>query len=321
MAISTGKTHLAGILPVLLLFLCITDRAFSQEKPYDLLLDKNTPGMENNANHSVEICAITQESGKTFFLFPPGDLYPYYIADPYQIGFALKAQDFITTGIPDTGDRRFYLRAGGNIGVFRYQPAGQVDRGWQLNIRAGIDGQFDNANSQDNIGWNGNYGLVVSMKPAADWAFRFGLLHVSSHLGDEYILRTGATRIGYTREEYAGSVSWAINKHWRTYAEGGWAYHMGNKVLMEPARLQAGLEYENPKSLWKDILGWYAALDVQTWEERDWQVDIAAQTGLLLHSAGRKVRLGIEYYDGRSTLGEFFQYDEKYISLGIWMDI
>lgn len=321
MALPRGKTHLADILPVLLLFLCSTDRAFSQEKPYDLSADKNPPGIENNANHSVAICAITQESGKTFFLFPPGDLYPYYVADPYQIGFAFKVQNFMTSSIPGVGDSRFYLRTGGNIGVIRYQPPDQGDRGWQLNIKAGFDGQFDNTNSQDNVGWNGNYGLVVSMKPFADWAFRFGALHVSSHIGDEYILRTGQPRIGYTREEFAGSASWEMNKQWRVYGEGGWAYHVGNKTLMEPARLQAGLEYESDKNLWRDILGWYTAVDVSSWEERDWQIDIAAHVGLLLHSAGRKVRFGVEYYDGRSPIGEFFQYDEKYICLGIWMDI
>lgn len=316
------KTHFVCSLLFFLISLFIIPSAFSQEEDYDLSMEGKKPETESNPNHSVELCSITDESGKTFFLFPPSDLYPYYLADPYQVGFAVKVQNFTTSGIPHAGDSRFYLRAGGNIGVFRYQPAGETDRGWQLSIRAGIDGQFDNSNSQDNIGWNGNYGLVVSMKPSSDWAFRLGLLHVSSHIGDEYILRNpGTTRINYTREEFAASASWSINELWRLYAEGGWAHSMGNETIMEPLRFQAGIEFEHNKSLWKDILGWYAAVDTQTWEERDWNVDITAQAGLVLHSAGRKVRLGVEYYDGRSTLGEFFQYDERHVSIGLWMDI
>ena len=47
------------------------------------------------------------------------------------------------------------------------------------------------------------------------------------------------------------------------------------------------------------------------------------QLGLLLRAKGivRDYRLAVEYYNGRSQIGEFFQDDETYVAFGIWIDI
>jgi hypothetical protein len=45
--------------------------------------------------------------------------------------------------------------------------------------------------------------------------------------------------------------------------------------------------------------------------------------GLMLRTKQlvRDYRLAVEYYEGRSQIGEFFQDDETYLSFGIWIDI
>lgn len=260
-------------------------------------------------------------SAQTIIMFPQGDLYPQYTADPHRLGFGIQWLSFSKTEIAESSNSRMSLKAGGRFGLLRIHPPGQADRGWQLGIEGGFDTQFDIKHSSDNIGWDGNYGLLVTAAPSRSLALKFGVLHTSGHVGDEYAERTGRRRIDYTRHELAAGMSWTINERWRTYAEAGWGYYLRNEDLQEPGRIQFGLEFEVAASLWKRRLGWYVALDTSAMEERDWNFDTAVQLGLVFRSGCRVWRLGIEHYDGRPTMSEFFQDDERHIALGFWLDV
>ena len=277
-----------------------------------------------NATKSVvpdDIPSFELDSGRTILFFPPGDLYPPYIADPHRPATALMLITVPKSRIPESGSSRTGLKAGGRFGIVRVHPPGEMDRGWQLSLEGGVDAVFDSDNSLDNIGWDGNYGIVWTTSLDTEWAFKLALLHTSSHIGDEYIERTGATRISYTREEFAAGISWFLSDRWRTYTEAGWAHHRSNEELQEKGRLQLGIEYQNPKRFWQKRYGWYAALDLQSWQERDWRVDSSLQAGLMMRSGCRTWRVGIEACDGRPSMGEFFQYDERTIALGLWIDM
>ncbi len=73
--------------------------------------------------------------------------------------------------------------------------------------------------------------------------------------------------------------------------------------------------------LLNDTVGWYAAADGSVYEERDWDLNISVQAGLAMHRNERTWRFGVEHYDGRSLLGEFFQDDERYTALGLWLSL
>jgi uncharacterized protein DUF1207 len=252
---------------------------------------------------------------------PPGDLYPPYVADLQRVGFGVQWQSYTKTAIPDSGIHRVALKAGGQFGIVRAGTSGADGREWQADVLGGFNAQFDADHSLDNIGWDGRYGLLVTTGKPRGIAFRFGVLHDSSHVGDEYMIRTGRTRIGYTRQELAAGVSLPLDERWRTYAEGGWGYQFGNDQLMKPGRGQAGLEYESCRGLGESCPGWYGAVDLSATEERNWRLDVAAQVGLATRSGGRTWRIGIEWYQGRPPIGEFFQYTERSISLGLWLDV
>lgn len=259
-------------------------------------------------------------TGSKLIYFPPGEIYPTYAADPVRVGFGIQPVHVTKTSIPQTSKSRVNLRAGGELGVLRSQPLDPSDRSWQLSLMGGFNDQNDVAHSLDNIGWDGHYGLLITTASEAGPGFKLGLLHVSSHVGDEYMQRTGRLRIGYTRQELAAGVSWFTDRRWRWYAETGRAFSLGNPDLQKLWRAQAGVEYESSPLFWKHV-SWYAALDSQSWQERDWRIDVAIQTGLVVHSTGRAWRLGAEWYNGRPPIGEFFQNTERYISFGLWIDI
>lgn len=274
----------------------------------------------SNEDHQQAQVAPSSERSSSVTLFPLGSPYPTYIADPHSVDFSFQYLNFTRKTIPESGDKRFNLKLGGRFGLIRFVPSG-TDWEYQLEILGGFVGQFDLDNSLDNIGWDGKYGLLATTAKTDGPAFKFGAQHTSSHVGDEYEERTGRRRIGYTRNEFVGAVSWPLYRHWRIYAEAGYAYNLGNIDLQKTWRWQSGVEYESRKTLLNNTAGWYAAVDLSSMQERDWRVDNSIQAGFMIKSRERRWRFGIERYSGRPPIGEFFQYTESYIALGFWIDI
>lgn len=261
-----------------------------------------------------------EESGGQVVLFPRGNLYAPYIADPQQVGFGLMAAAVGDPQIEDSGELRSILKLGGSFGLFRVHPAGQPDRGWQLDLGAGFYGQFDADSSLDNIGWDGIYALTLTGAFAHGLSLKLGSHHISSHVGDEFAERTGRKRINYTREELVAGLSWEPRDRVRTYAEAGWAY--SPREFQEPWRLQTGLEYEVPGVFLGGRLGWYVAANLSSWEERDWEPSLTLQIGLAFPAGeDRRWRAGLELHDGRVPIGEFFGTDERYALVGLWLDV
>jgi hypothetical protein len=229
---------------------------------------------------------------------------------------------FPESQIPSAGADRTEIRIGGTFGLVRVHPDEDPARGVQLDIMANFFGQFDLDRGLDNIGWDGLYGLVFSWGDGKGLAVKFGTSHDSSHVGDEYAENTGRTRIGYTREEFMLGVSRSFAKKWRAYVEAGRAYSLSNEDLQKPWRAQAGMEYESRGNFWGGRLGWYVAADNSFYQESDWHGNTAAQIGFVLpfDDIGRRYRFGVEYYRGRSIIGEFFQNNETYVALGAWLD-
>lgn len=263
------------------------------------------------------------ESERDLLAFPAGHLYALPIADPHRPGAAINVESYTSAEVEGVSDRRYFLRVGGRFGLLRWLPRQPDGRLWQLSLEAGLDAQFDIDLSQDSIGWDGNYGLsLTTARRGGRWAGLIGLLHTSAHVGDEWMLRTGRERINYTREEARAAISWRFVPRWRTYAEAAYGYKRSAiNNLMKPLRGQWGLEVESPGSLWNGLAGWYGAVDLQVWEERDWRLDAALQTGLMFNTESRVWRLGLQYHDGRVPLGEFFRDTESAISIGLWSEL
>jgi hypothetical protein len=252
-------------------------------------------------------------------LFPGGELFPIYIADPHRPTNAVLVNFNTRVSIEDTSSPRFSLSAGGRFGILRIDAPTPRGRSWQISIDAGLDALFDSQYRQDAIGWDGNYGLTVTTASGGPLAFKVGILHVSAHTGDEYAERTGQPRLNYTREELAVGVSRRVGRGWRTYAETGVAY-VERSDEQEPWRLQGGIEYESPRRVWGDRFSWYWASDLSSMQERDWRLDATLQAGIATRSEGRTYRLGAQVHDGRPTIGEFFRLSETCVTLGFWID-
>jgi hypothetical protein len=255
-------------------------------------------------------------------LQPRSDLYPRAIADPLRPMISFHKVWITENHIPESGDNRFQFRLGGRFGLLRLHHTGDPDRGFQLDLEAAFVGIFDIENSLDNIGWDGIYGLLFSWADGEGLAAKLATRHDSSHVGDEYAERTGRTRIDHTREEAMVGVSHAGGAPFRFYGEAAYGFTLRNEDLQEPWRIRGGVEYEEADRFFGGSAGPFAAIDVNAFEENDWQADVTIQVGLVVPTEGipRTWRFGIEYRDGRSLIGEFFDTRERYVGIGVWFE-
>lgn len=269
--------------------------------------------------HAQVVCAAEpNDSLPPVVLFPDYQLYPVNLADPRRISFSAKAQYYSHSTIPDTGKRRLDLKMGGRLGLLHKPISNDLQLGWLLSLDVGFHGVFDLEYSQDNIGWDGHYALMLSYRPTARVAYKLGAYHISSHVGDEYAQRTGRQRINYTREEWQAGINLSLVDNWQWYVEAGRGYAQRNKLLQEPWRIQTGLQWLPYAAKAQQ---WYAGLDLAAMEERDWKVDVTVQLGWYIPGNNKRWRIGLEHYDGKAQIGEFFLESERYTSLGIYIDI
>ena len=254
-------------------------------------------------------------------LFPAGDIFPVYAADPHRPTNQIAVGFYASIDIPDTSSPRSILSGGGRFGILRLDAGTPDGRSWQISLDAGFDSVFDSQYSNDALGWDGNYGLTVTTtKRTSPFAFKLAVLHVSAHLGDEYEERTQAPRLNYTREELAVAAAWRPRPRARIYGELAIAYLMR---IEDQHRLrgQMGVEYERPPTVFGGRMAWYGAVDFSLLAERDWRLDTSLQGGLVTRNNGRTYRIYSQWYDGRSTLGQFTAYSEAALSLGFKVDL
>ena len=256
-------------------------------------------------------------------LFPAEGIYDPYIADPLRPGFSLMQMDIMDSDIPDAGESRYSFMLGGKYGFFKFRHSDLPDMAVQVDIYGAFLGQFDLENSTDNIGWDGFYGVMFTWTGGDGLSLKLAMQHDSSHVGDEYAERTGRLRINYTREEIAFGLSYRFPEYFRVYSEAGYGHNLRNTELQRPWRVKGGIEFEAPDRFFNGRLGYYAAVDLSSTEEMDWETDVTVQTGVVLpmRRFSHTVRIGPIYRNGPSVIGEFFQHKEEWWGMGMWIDI
>lgn len=239
--------------------------------------------------------------------------YRPYLADPrrpYFGGGVLKGAG---------GVLQYDTAIGGAFALLNLKAGGLPIEKLQFAGFAGVWSRFDIHQGLDEVG--SDYRAGVSLSAAhGPWAMRIQYSHESDHLGDELILRTGRrTRLAYHREEIGLGIAYSPYQALRLYAEAGDAFFFG--PVNEPWRAQAGIEWEGGPRL---PLGarWYAAGDLQTYQEVGWNPDWTIQAGVVKWSERRtrSFRLAATYHLGHDPLGEFFRDRLNYGSMGVAFD-
>jgi Protein of unknown function (DUF1207) len=89
---------------------------------------------------------------------------------------------------------------------------------------------------------------------------------------------------------------------------------------LKPWVAQAGIELQTPWRFWADSTRLIAAADLQHLQEHNWSTEISVRSGLQFERPQnfmRKIQLLLEYYNGHSPNGQFFDRKIEYIGTGV----
>jgi hypothetical protein len=180
--------------------------------------------------------------------------------------------------------------------------------------------------SRDDMGQDWFVGGGFEMRRDA-WSGRAAIIHRSSHLGDEFIEMTGAERIEFGSEQLDLLAAYEVPGIARVYGGGSWIFR--SYLGWEPQLVALGVRDRlllqiGADNVWRPWAGSpvavHAGIDVQTAERTEWDTGFAAAVGIGVE-ARRSLRLMTRFFDGPSTMGEFFLTPERYFTLELVAEI
>jgi hypothetical protein len=247
---------------------------------------------------------------------PSGDVFEPLLADPKTPQFYASLRDFeAPNGDTTIGAVGF----GETFGLWR-QYGVRAGDGLQLGVSAAIFAQFDMLTESDDL-INADYifGVPLTWRSGANSA-RLRAYHQSSHLGDEFLLGNQPERINLSFESLELLLSRDQGRI-RAFLGGEWLFHVDQPESLERWGAHRGLEWRARDSflgLGRPVAG----IDVKSWEEHDWDLDVAVSVGLERGSnrpGERRLRWMLDFYDGHSPYGQFFEDEVRYVGFGIYV--
>jgi Protein of unknown function (DUF1207) len=265
----------------------------------------------------ASIAPTQEKSGRPEYelgFLPGGNLFEPLIADPRWPHFSVAYQNYL-------GDQELKnvasITFGESIALYRNRaPFGGL---WEVGFQAGVFSIFDlDGPSFDLINTDFAGGITASYR-VKDFSTFFRIFHQSSHLGDEFLLRNPINRLNLSFEGADLKLSYRFFDWLRLYAGGTYLFDRDPSDL-KPWVAQAGIELQTPWRFWADSTRLIAAADLQHLQEHNWSTEISVRSGLQFERPQnfmRKIQLLLEYYNGHSPNGQFFDRKIEYIGTGI----
>ncbi len=248
----------------------------------------------------------------TWQMLPEGLLFPAYMA-----GHESRLASHWTH---ETGKGGLWdIALGAHVGMLRYGNSDPTwPEGWQLDVEGAAFPRLTLWSVRDVTAVDFRFGLPLTFRQGP-LETKFGYYHLSSHLGDEYMV-THATldRLNYSRDVLIAGLAVRPHRDFRLYAEAGWAFYTDGGS--EPWEFQFGVEY-SPVVQWSVLGTPFFAVNTRIREEVDFGGNVTVQTGLQWRDRrGRLFRYGLHYFNGKSDQYQFFTEHEEQIGFGLWYD-
>ena len=148
---------------------------------------------------------------------------------------------------------------------------------------------------------------------------KFGYYHLSSHLGDEFLLKNpGYPRLNFARDVIILAHSIYLTPELRVYGEVGWAFWTD---VTDPWEIQFGIDYA-PAGPTGPLGAPFVALNGHLRQELDFGGNFVAQAGWAWKGdeSGNMFRAGFHYFNGASSQFSFYHRFEQQVGFGIWFD-
>jgi hypothetical protein len=248
-------------------------------------------------------------------VLPNGLIYRSYQAGVHEPRLAIVA-------FSEADGRRLWDGTlGGRAGILRYGTSGpNFPQGWQVDVEAAamvrltLDEIRDFETADYRVGVPITYGV-------GNWQYKFGVYHLSSHLGDEFALAHPGSlfdRINYVRDAIVLGASYYPYPAMRLYSEAAYAVNVDGGA--EPWEFQFGTELSQPGPTGLQGTPFWA-INAHLREEHNFGGDVSTQLGWLWRGdSGQVVRLGVHYFNGKSSQYQTFDDSEEQIGAGLWYD-
>jgi len=205
---------------------------------------------------------------------------------------------------------------GGRFGLVRHGTAGSISpQGSQLDMEAAVQTRLS-SDGNTIIAADYRFGMVRTHR-SGPTAIKYGYYHVSSHLGDEFLIKNPFfDRINYTRDSAIWGISHDKTRDVRIYGEVAYAIMRGD--FAEPWEVQFGVQYSPARPRGAP----YVAMNAHLREDFDfggvfncvfgwqWRADVS----------DRLFRFGGQFFDGPSMQYSFFDRHERFVGIGFWYD-
>lgn len=242
---------------------------------------------------------------------PDSILYKSYLAGVHEP--RLSATGYHLDGVGTT----WAGMLGARVGILRYGTPGTAGaQGFQIDLEGGALARLDSI--RDLVATDFRFGVPLTFA-IGNYQTKLAFYHLSSHLGDEFLLKTGMPRINFARDV----IVWGHSAYWtdalRLYAEIGYAVQTDDGA--EPWEFQFGAEYSSrcctgPRG------APFAAFNTHLREEVNFGGEITVQAGWQWRGQtdGSLLRFGLQFYNGESSQYQFYDRFERQIGLGLWYD-
>jgi hypothetical protein len=257
---------------------------------------------------------------------------PYIIADEwswqvlpvgliYSSNLAGMKESRFSANFINIDDEGVFFDAslGTRVGLLRYGSLqGFFPEGFQIDAEGSAQLRLDLEDSVDvrSVDFRGGAPLTFGV---GRHRWKFGYYHLSSHLGDEFLLKNPAyPRVNFVRDVFVFGHQVYLTPRFKVYGEVGWAF---NKDISRPWEFQVGLDYAplGPTGIRGAP---FFAVNAHLRQEVDFGGSFTAQAGWAWRSdfSTPLLRAGFHYMNGKSNQFAFFNEHEEQVGLAVWYD-
>jgi hypothetical protein len=208
---------------------------------------------------------------------------------------------------------------GARVGILRYGDHNYVlPNGFQWDVEASTQVRLDVPEDVDvrSTDYRGGTQLTYGHDKHR---VRFGYYHISSHLGDEFLIKhPGYNRLNFARDTIILGYSYYATPNFRLYGEIGYAPYT---IVCDPWEVQFGFDWAPQQRT--GIRGApFVAMNGHLRQEINWSGNFTAQAGWAWRAdeSAHLLRLGVQYFNGASSQYSFAFQTEQIIGVGVWYD-
>jgi len=207
---------------------------------------------------------------------------------------------------------------GGHVGLLRYGNRRAINpEGWQLDLEGAAMPRVDMGNTDDLEAVDFRAGVLSTWRSDVN-AYKVGYYHLSSHAGDEFLLRVPTYhRLNYVRDSFIVGWTRFLTPDAQAYSEAAYAWNAEDGA--KPLEFQYGLQY-SPM-----VFGFrgapFAAINGHTRQDFNWTTSLTVQAGWQWRGSTNQLwRFGVQYYKGPEVQWEFAGQRQNSFGAGMWFD-